>query len=425
MADLHEIGNPLRMSPRIDPENKMTNYIRASMMVIDLVPVQQMVDVLSISPNNPSAVSYSFSEEVDIFRNMCSSYGLTPADGVRLWCTDETVIQDEFSNQYTQNFLESVVDKAANIRNWLNTIRMVQKSDVTAREIVNKIENTIETGASMLGGETAKQVIREGFDIAIKGKHISLPKVWSSSNYNPAIVLNVKLISPYGTPRAIKRFIIEPLTYLLLLSSPRSENAITYGYPASVYIKAYGIATIRAGFIENVSVKRGGADLTYNQYRQPMMLNVSLTIRPMVEGFAAIKNGEHINVDIVEQTDNDMSMVPGGNPGGGSVNTVGDIIKSFRPFNYVPAKSRNLERGRSECVEPSRSSASELRRSTITRESNQIPSVLNEPISYEQTGNPIEHIADEVVDSVTNNSDINDILYNITQDDFEYLGKYL
>lgn len=421
---LKDIGNPIMMSNRIDTEGYMSEYIRASMMVIDMIPTDQQVNLLQINRQTGLSTVYEFDEKIRLFKELCASYHLdNQYDGLRLWCTDETVMQDEFSNQYSQNFLQSIVDKAANVSRYLNLLREAQRGEVNLREQVSKLLDGLAGYAGKLSPE-GEAIVKEMGDVVIKGKHIGLPKVWSSSDYNPAINLNIKLVTPYGSPRAVRRFLIEPLAYLLLLTSPISENGITYGYPSSLYIKAYGIATIKCGYIENVSIRRGGADLTYNQYRQPMMLNITVTVRPQVQGFASIHNAPDYDVRTTDQSASEgLEVISNGGMHGAVINTVGDILDSMRPFQYNSAnRQEHLETARQQtCVENMPSRTQNLT-GAITRESRRYSISEQEErrsrrqvISYDQSGNPVQYISDIVRDAIENDMEtVIDILHDET-----------
>ena len=326
---LKEIGNTVFMNKHIDQELRMSSYIRASMPIIDLIPIKQTINVMNISTNNINAVTFDFTSAISQFKRTCRSYGLDQFDGLRVYCTDETVIQDEFSNQFNESYISSIINnlsnKAASFK-YINALSGMQKSETNVNSAVQNAINTIASTAEKVAGGAAGQVVRTASDIILKGERLSLPKVWQDSTYNPAISMNIKLVSPYGHPTAIKRFIIKPLAYILALVSPITDNGLTYGYAPTIFVRAYGIAKMRAGFIESVSVNRGGADLVYNQFRQPQILNITLSVRPLTEGFACIQNS-NFDVNMTDQyADNENTI------GQSTMNTLEDILTSLRPY---------------------------------------------------------------------------------------------
>ena len=96
-------------------------------------------------------------------------------------------------------------------------------------------------------------------------------------------------------------------------------------------MKGYGITNINLGYIESLSVTRGGEDTTYNKWRQPLSVNVSLSVRPAAEGFAMVSSKSDI-VDVAnigDAMDDDSDLV---GPLGPAFTTVGTLINSFRPI---------------------------------------------------------------------------------------------
>jgi len=51
----------------------------------------------------------------------------------------------------------------------------------------------------------------------------------SQLHYSGNLSVNIRLVSPYGHPKAVKEFILKPLSYLLLLAAPQTTNGVTYG----------------------------------------------------------------------------------------------------------------------------------------------------------------------------------------------------
>ena len=132
---------------------------------------------------------------------------------------------------------------------------------------------------------------------------------------------------------------MEPLLYLLILAAPRSANNFTYGHPVPLRIKTYGVNNINFGAIRNLQIRRGGGDSPYNKYRQPLSLSLAITIEPLYNGFAAIdtkaaniSSGKR-NQDIkVDNFDDDVSHILDDVVSSRTFTTIGDVIKSFRPF---------------------------------------------------------------------------------------------
>ena len=385
---LRNIGNPISMPARIDYNNLMTKYIKASMMVVDMIPVNQIIDLTKINERNLAGITYDLTTPINDYKQICGRYGLkNDYSGIRVWSTDETVLQDEFNNEYSENVIEQTITGFANKYIKLNQLRKLSKSIDNFGTLISSTIKALQQTLKPFGhGNSATAV----GNIFAKGYHISLPRFWKTSSYKPVFNINIKLMSPYGSPKSIKRHVIEPLLYLLILVTPRSNDGITYGQPPTLFVRSYGNSVVKTGYIGSISIRRGGADVVYSQFRQPLSLNVSMTVYPITDGFAVLTSDVNDNkIDIIDSTytlDNTTNITPSINKAG--MSTLGDIIDSFRPLNHTPNNQ----------VTP------DLTSNVVSRqgEQNQFP------ISNDQTGNPINSISDTVsntVDSISQSID--------------------
>jgi hypothetical protein len=180
-----------------------------------------------------------------------------------------------------------------------------------------------------------------------EGRTLSLPKIYKTSTYTPSLSLNVRLISPYGSPKSIKKHVVEPLVYLLLLASPSTTDGLTYGKGTFLKVKCYGSADINLGYIENISIKRGGSDVTFNKHGQPLFVDVSITIKSAFSGFAAVEHNDDQKNNWMAVTTTDSVLadasfgkkkVVDGKPNFEPIETdfgfttVDNVIRSFQKF---------------------------------------------------------------------------------------------
>ncbi len=341
-ADLEyaEIGNRIRIPPRIDPNDQVTEFIRSSMNIVELIPMEFQLNAMKVLETDKWLVNYVYKGKKYI--RACKKYGLKTCKGIRLWLTKESTFQEDFRNTYESNTIEQSINKVATTGKFLKSIKSMRSGGQSygsdyikkAHEWTNKlIEEHTES-------KTAAGIWRTAGDIAFMGKQLSLPKIWATSDYQPSLTLVVNLCSPYGSPTAIKKFIVEPIVYLLTLISPRSLNGVSYGYPFTLRVKAHGIASINMGYIDSLSLRRGGTDVSYNQYRQPLSVNVNISIQPLTSGFAAIENEgpNDGNINDVTNPSNFLTI-----ESGSSVATIGSFIDSFKPYGWKKDKQIYLE----------------------------------------------------------------------------------
>jgi hypothetical protein len=118
------------------------------------------------------------------------------------------------------------------------------------------------------------------------GLNIASPVQWSGSSYNSTLTMFIKLISPTGQPKCIQRNILEPLLYLVAAATPITTYGVVYGYPLLWQVHAHGITNFRLGGIAAMSVTRGSFETTFTKALQPTVIDVRLTIIPLLTDFA-------------------------------------------------------------------------------------------------------------------------------------------
>lgn len=336
-GQLRKIGNYLSLRPEIDNNFKVTNLIRSNLSTVDIIPVDfalrfsYVADKAQNSYGNNYAISYDFDTPTNNYRKKCEDYDLQPYDGIQLWLTDDTQAYEEFTNSFANNMIETGVNNVSE-----NTGQRLQAFTQSFGVGAQQGSRFFEAGKQFIEdvfnhlpgnfGKEAANIAGTVADVVIRGKQISLPKIWRQSDYNPSISFNVKLISPYGDPEAIKHYIIAPLTYILLMIAPESGDGLTYGLYQPVKIKAYGIYNINLGAITSVSLRRGGRETAYNAYKQPLQIDVGVNCIPLTSGFAYLTGLKDI------ATMNDASVPYEENAAGSpAITTVGNVIQSLRP----------------------------------------------------------------------------------------------
>ena len=349
---LVKIGKPSAFSRDVDPKNRIQEYIESKMSVIDLIPCDYLLPLAKafiskdkdgkIDVIDALAPAISYKQAIERFRIVCKVYGLPDGyGGIRLYLTDDTTSTDEFSSSYTDNILKSAfnsaIDKTRVFRDFGRSVTSAY--DEWAREVGGKAG----AGAGGLAETVTKQF---GLNVDLKnlgasigaaiaaGNKISLPKLWSDSSYSPNLSAVVKLVSPYGHPSAIKEFIIKPLMYLLIMSAARTSDGISYGQSPKMTVKGYGTANLPLAHISSISLRRGGADTSFNIYRQPLSIDVSLQFQSLMDGFAVFtkETKDKKNVGIYKDTDKiiaDLDVAVAGTRA--LFPTLGTVVDSLRP----------------------------------------------------------------------------------------------
>jgi len=337
IGDLIKIGKPSAFHNDIDKDHRVGKFLRSRMNIIDLLPCTYKMnfaagtDTVTESSGLVPEINY---DTIDEYKKTCGAYGLNPVSGIRLYTTDSTTPTDSISNNLKDNYFQSGLNKASEIMSPIKSMMASTDKDMTSDLMDSlkesmKLDNRSENDSY---GNLANKLLSTATDVIGKGYRISLPSIWSNSSYEPHFQANIKLVSPYGHPKAIKEFIIRPLMHLLILSSPKTEDGVSYGNPYCLTIKAYGMNYTPIGMISNITLRRGGNDTSYNLFKQPLSVEVSLDFQYLVKGFAHYTNKKLAGLE----SDNLFGSSDGFeylNTMGGdtALPTVGHIVRSLKP----------------------------------------------------------------------------------------------
>ena len=301
---LFPIGLPCPLPKEVDPTGRIFNILKSKMSVIDIIPCKHLINVDKILGKDLSGLlpEIDYAEAVEEFINDCTDHGLNGHSGLRLYVTDDTQAADSISNSRGgKNFFQDIADTAyqtlSPISNFLAATGFAESG--ISKELVSGtgdlLSSIATTATGMFGGsaETSAQIgqltgtlTEKIADSSINGYKYSFPTIWNDASYKPNLSTRIKLISPYGHPDAIKKYIIEPLMYLLILGSPKTKDGMAFGRPWTVTIMGYGLTNIPMGAISSISMVRGGSNTSYNIYKQPTSIDLSIQFESLVGGFA-------------------------------------------------------------------------------------------------------------------------------------------
>lgn|GEM_PF-4755462 len=290
---LADVGRPCSFPESIDPGHKMYKYFTSIMNIIKVIPCYYKIN---FNNNKESLKGYLPQISYDTnYPELCAAYGLPPVYGLQLYGTDDTTAADTFSNKIKPNFFQSGVNKLSSVfRNFQDVLSSFDSQAVEQGS--NWSSNFINTHLNF-GNEKINSFLKSSIslltDVIAAGHKISLPGIWSDSTFSPNFTTTVKLVSPYGHPSAVKEFIIKPLIYLLLMTTPGSDDGVSYGRPLFCTIQGHGLSIIPLGQISDITLRRGGSNSSFNIYRQPLTIDVSIQFSNLVEGFAHMNAGSN------------------------------------------------------------------------------------------------------------------------------------
>ncbi len=308
------------------------------------------------------------------YRQMCQNYlgDLNPPSALRIFLTDDTTTTDGIQTQYAENFFQKLADGLSNAMQGFTSIasslssasmneavdKLLSEDNINTDKIVGDVSKglNLSDGARGTMGEIVKG-LKQGAKIVLKGQKLALPKIWQSSSYSSAFSVSTKLFSPYGSPKAIKKYIIRPLTLILLMGMPQTDDMVSYGKPFAVTVRSWGTSFLTLAGITNITLQRGGADSVFNIYKQPLVVNVNIEFSSLVDGVMAFgdtsgdaevpqyESSAYGAIDQILPVNSasqniDGSVLPTVIP------TLGGIIRSFQPvqmsgisFGYGPQQS--------------------------------------------------------------------------------------
>jgi len=205
---------------------------------------------------------------------------------IRIIAANESTFNEVFSNNFSGN--NHLFSK---LSNWTKSL-----SETAAGQLLKGAKGFSHAGVIQeLGkayefiGEKTKGKGSSIIDVlggAIWGMEMAIPSVWENSSYTSTFSLMIKLVSPSGEPECIRKNILEPLLYLLAASSPITYGGIMSGYPLLWNVHAHGITNFRLGTIAAMTITRGSFETTFTSLLQPTVIDVRLTIVPIMNEFA-------------------------------------------------------------------------------------------------------------------------------------------
>lgn len=216
---------------------------------------------------------------------------LTPCDYFDIIATSDSTINETITNEFSNNQLE-------NIGGFLGS--SVGQGITAAKQFSGLVKQAVSSvsTAEMVAILESKDKVSDSHQLfqllssQVLGVQVALPKIWTRSDYNNTSSFTIKLISPSGHPEDIKNFILKPLKILTLAVSPITYDGISYGYAPLWKTEAEGLYANNLTAITAMTISRGGQDTTFNRYNQPTIIDVRITVEPLVNGFATpLKSG--------------------------------------------------------------------------------------------------------------------------------------
>lgn len=355
------LGRPCVLPSTIDKDLRASKYLRSKMTIIHMIPCNHQISIDKIAGKDLSGLipTIQYEGAIQEFKDACNAYGLNSNfGGIAMYTTEDTQASDTIThNRQGENLFQGLANKIndtfsplynaasslglsgnTNAEGAIGSLSDFLGSSVSGLAGVaganDNLKNTLETVVGGLG--------RKITDAALNGYRYSFPTFWSDCSYDPNLSSVIKLVSPYGHPDAVRKFIIEPLMYLMILASPKTKDGMSYGRPSSLSVSAYGMAYLPLACVKSITLRRG---TSYSVYSQPLEIEVNIQFQPIVSGFAAYGvdkvNGANVsNADSETASKSSEFITNSGrvdNAFSPTINTLENIVQSLRPI-YPAAK---------------------------------------------------------------------------------------
>jgi len=128
------------------------------------------------------------------------------------------------------------------------------------------------------------------------------------------------------------------------MAAPKTPDGVSFGHPFTLTLNAYGMAYAPLAAIKNITLRRGGSDSSFNIYRQPLTIDVTIEFDFLIKGFAAYKHDAHNfdphDKDIYTRASQSAFMAEDEFAAAGtgrtskspSLTTIGKIVQSLQPI---------------------------------------------------------------------------------------------
>jgi hypothetical protein len=344
-TEIMEIGRIPNLRPDIDQESRISIELKKRMGIVDLIPCHFKTNLIGAVKKGELSDAFKpnivYEKPIALYKSQLRMYGLKEAEFIRVYLTDSTTVSETISNQYMKNVIDDSLNSLSStkIGKLFKTVYNITSS--TGQAKADTFDPT-KTTDFVNDYSKAFNIVD---DVLTHGTRIAFPKIWAGTDYSPQLTCNVKLVSPYGHPDAIARFIIRPLGYLMMMLSPRTAHGIVTKRPSFVALKSYGMSNLRIASPSAIEIRRGGDDNSYNQYKQPLSVEIALTFDALTEGFAAfddstahdemgifsLNNDGALDLDgiLTKKFDDEFETTPSA-----LFPTMKSLVNSFRPFDY-------------------------------------------------------------------------------------------
>lgn len=147
-----------------------------------------------------------------------------------------------------------------------------------AEDIFGSLSNLSNSISKTDSKNTLLNSLNNSVEIQVKGNKLDFPKVWKDSGMSQSYSVRTRLYcsDPKNDESFLKNIAV-PLTLLLLLAVPRSDQQLSYKWPFYIKLLIPGNISL-ISMIENISVVKGGDSMAFQTNQRPYIVDVSFSI---------------------------------------------------------------------------------------------------------------------------------------------------
>ncbi len=298
----------------LPPASHLTEQIVATTMPIaEIIPAEPSF--------NTGMNLFRLDDKWEIYHKLLEAHGFTRKETpIKVAFQADSFPTDSFSNEYGETFLDQFVQATSTGLNDLSQMfgarsatglgeglgeaigdNIIGKSISGGTQKIKDLQQKLKTQAEKKGKNAiANRIVSTASttaDALLAGGRVDFPLVWKNSSFTPSYTMTIRLYNPYPhNDDATEKYIIGPLTALLILGLPRTENdSSTYSWPFFTKVKAPGIYNLQSSYINSISVIKGGdsQSIAYNQ--RLAIIDVRLDFGSLYGSILIDKKGSNIS----------------------------------------------------------------------------------------------------------------------------------
>lgn len=229
---------------------------------------------------------YTLKKEYNAFSKLLEEHDYICEPPIKVAFLADNFPTDTFTNSYGESFLQKTTDVVSEAVGEATQILGAR----TASEAAKKLAGMAETlkgseniivkgiGAGLTSAHaTASDIFKaipvsggtkQTMDALLARGRIDFPQVWKNSAFAPSYTMTVRLYNPRPADElSTKKYIIGPIAALMLLGLPRATAENVYSWPFFVQVESPGIYNLNPGYINNITVVKGGdqQSIAWNQ----------------------------------------------------------------------------------------------------------------------------------------------------------------